>query len=386
MADIVLEALKAKHGDALLLSADGARVLIDGGPGQVYENVLRDRLVALDKGGDTPPTIDLMMISHIDDDHINGILDLTNELKEADEDGERRLVDIEEAWHNSFADTIAKTGVAKPIAARRDALSAASAVSADQFLGLHMVDSPLTLASVGQGRMLRSNLGALRIDVNEGFEDGIVLHDTATKPWRQGALTLTVIGPGRPELNKLRTQWAKQLPKILSKEAAKKADIQSAAKSLDRSVFNLASIVVVAEAGDKSALLTGDARGDMIVEWLHLAGRTDGKAHFDILKLPHHGSDRNVSAEFFAKVTADHYLISGNGNHGNPEPEALEMLFSARGDANYTVHMTYGPQEIAGHRNFHETGLLNKVLSKEPWRATKLSFPSGDETAVVIAV
>jgi len=29
--------------------------------------------------------------------------------------------------------------------------------------------------------------------------------------------------------------------------------------------------------------------------------------------IPHHGSDRNVDPEFFKRVTADHYIVSGNG-------------------------------------------------------------------------
>ena len=33
----------------------------------------------------------------------------------------------------------------------------------------------------------------------------------------------------------------------------------------------------------------------------------------DLLKVPHHGSNRNVTHEFFAKVPARHYVVSGNG-------------------------------------------------------------------------
>jgi hypothetical protein len=40
--------------------------------------------------------------------------------------------------------------------------------------------------------------------------------------------------------------------------------------------------------------------------------------HVDILKGPHHGSNRNVERIFFKRITADHYVFSGNGEHGNP--------------------------------------------------------------------
>ena len=44
------------------------------------------------------------------------------------------------------------------------------------------------------------------------------------------------------------------------------------------------------------------------------------------------GSQRanNLETRFFEQVTADHYVFSGNGEHGNPEREAIQMLFDAR--------------------------------------------------------
>jgi beta-lactamase superfamily II metal-dependent hydrolase len=60
----------------------------------------------------------------------------------------------------------------------------------------------------------------------------------------------------------------------------------------------------------------------------------------DLLKVPHHGSDRNVTEGFFRQVTADHYVISADGRHDNPDPKMLAMLTNARGAAEYTIHLT----------------------------------------------
>ncbi len=116
---------------------------------------------------------------------------------------------------------------------------------------------------------------------------------------------------------------------------------------------NLSSIVVLAELGGKSILLTGDARGDKILEGMELVGliEKDGKRHVDILKVPHHGSDNNMETIFFQRVTADHYVFSGDGEHGNPERATLEMLLEARGDdAEYQIHLTYPVDEIDEER------------------------------------
>ena len=66
----------------------------------------------------------------------------------------------------------------------------------------------------------------------------------------------------------------------------------------------------------------------------------DAKTHVDILKLPHHGSIRNMRAEFFASVTADHYVISADGRHGNPETETLELIAGSPADDDFTIHLT----------------------------------------------
>jgi hypothetical protein len=78
--------------------------------------------------------------------------------------------------------------------------------------------------------------------------------------------------------------------------AKKKAGTASLADFSDTSVPNLSSVVVLAEAGGKSILLTGDARGDKILTGLELIGAITpkGKLHVDVLKMPHHGSDRNM--------------------------------------------------------------------------------------------
>ena len=59
--------------------------------------------------------------------------------------------------------------------------------------------------------------------------------------------------------------------------------------------------------------------------------------HVDILKVPHHGSSNNLDNDFFERITADHYVMSGDGEHGNPERESIEMLFKARGKAKFAA-------------------------------------------------
>jgi hypothetical protein len=158
-------------------------------------------------------------------------------------------------------------------------------------------------------------------------------------------LSVLVAGPMKPELVKLQKEHAKFL-----KAAAKKRKTRAALAAFsDASVANLSSLVVLAEAGGKRMLLTGDARGDKLVEGLELTGALDADEdmHVDIFKIPHHGSDRNMEKSVFQRITADHYVFSGDGEHGNPERDTLDMLRRARpASASYTIHLTYPVAEI----------------------------------------
>jgi hypothetical protein len=76
--------------------------------------------------------------------------------------------------------------------------------------------------------------------------------------------------------------------------------------------------------------------------------KKDGKStiNVDVLKCPHHGSDRNIDPIFFRRIPAKHYVFSGDGEHGNPERATLQMLLDERGDEDITIHLTYPIKDI----------------------------------------
>lgn len=336
-----LEALQAFHGDALLLHAGTAEapllVLVDGGPSRTWETSLRPRLEALraERAGGGPLRIDLAIVSHIDDDHVNGMIDFAGELVTELEDSRPLSYDVRTLWHNAFDDVIddgadelrtaAVATLSEPVAdPRADELRRA---------GLAIV------ASVGQGRVLRDQARRLGWSVNEPFEGPVAQPASGARRIALGdATTLTVVGPQAAQLERLHEAWDEWLaehPKAVAKDTA------ATAAFTDNSPYNLSSIVVLAECEGKSMLLTGDARGDHVLAGLDAAGiAKDGTTHVNILKLPHHGSIRNLADEFFARVTADHYVISADGHHGNPETETLETIARLRPDDDFEIHLT----------------------------------------------
>jgi beta-lactamase superfamily II metal-dependent hydrolase len=335
-----LEALDAGKGDALLLHfgtiATPELIVIDGGPSGVYRRVLKPRLEELraSRGENDRLTIRLAMVSHIDDDHINGILGMLNELDDLRTDRKPQPYDILALWHNSFDDILGNEGDVLTANLATAATAAAKGNAIPGGLPIHQ-DAALVLASVGQGRELQARARALSIGINTGFENLVGVPPAGPHSATQidGGVSLTVLAPAKQRVDDLRKEWDTQI---------KKMGVARQAAFVDDSVFNLSSIVVLARAGTKTMLLTGDARGDHVLEGLNAARLLDnGKCHVNVLKVPHHGSDRNVSTEFFRQVTADHYVISANGQNGNPDVPMLEMLSAARaGDDRFTVHLT----------------------------------------------
>ena len=375
-----LEALEAKRGDCLMLHYGTAKnpqlIVIDGGPAGVFAGSLRPRLEELkaERSPDDALPINLLMVSHIDEDHINGVLALVKMLTGLKAKKKERPFEIEEVWHNSFED-LTDDHAAASVAA------VAAAAAAPSFNARGNQEAAMVLASVNQGRQLRDELVNLGCGVNTGFKTKLVMvrDQEKSRDMPFDPLTLTVIGPHEDRVRALQEEWAKQVQKL---------GVAQAAAFADKSVFNLSSIIVLAKMGKKTMLLTGDARGDHVLEGLERAGLLKkGKLHVDLLKCPHHGSDRNVATEFFRAVTADNYVISADGKHGNPDTATLQMLSEARGDDEFTLHLTnltlpededpkrlvkfFAKEKKAG-KNYEVVGRKDKALS--------ISVDLGDES------
>jgi hypothetical protein len=378
-----LDVRRARKGDCLLLhfgsKDEPGLIVIDGGPRGVYAPHLKPRLqqirAARGLSREEPLGVDLLMVSHVDDDHIQGLLDLTKELREEQAAGRPLPLTVFGLWHNSFDDLI-DNPPQELTAAFRSQFGAASMAGGlpddatieaeDEDLDEESIVASLkVLASIEQGFRLRGDAAALAFPPNPEFDGKLIMARKETGPLEIApGLAFTVAGPMQAELAKLHRKHEAWLKK-LKKEG--KSPSAALAAYVDRSIPNLSSIVVLAEAGGRRMLLTGDARGDKILKGLELIGALKkGRAmHVDLLKVPHHGSANNLDDDFFARITAEHYVFSGNGEHGNPERAALQMLWDARGDADYAVHLTYPIDEIDAAREVDWVKEQNKERKKQ---------------------
>jgi hypothetical protein len=219
-----LDVRRARKGDCLLLHFGTRRepglALIDGGPRGVYQAHLRPRLeeirAARRLGRTEPLPVDLVMVSHIDDDHIQGLLDMTGELAAATAPP---LVRVLALWHNSFDQMIGSDPA--PLWASLASRFGAAALRDDppepSALGLdadgEAVRSTLAvLASIEQGHRLRLDAEKLGFTRNPEFDEELILARRTPAALHHG-LALTVAGPMPAELRALKKQHDEWLKK-----------------------------------------------------------------------------------------------------------------------------------------------------------------------------
>jgi len=301
-----LEAVNAKFGDALLLhygtANDCRTLLIDGGPAGVYKTSMKPRLEQIAQALDQRPfAVEHVFVTHLDSDHIRGILDLTRDTDPP--------ITCTSYWFNTFPDARLQLPDDTKAALKTHGvvqLASVAAVTASVPEGQELRDRAREehfTVNGGSGKLLMANDVGVQLDVDPDF------------------LTVTLVAPNRMALQKLADAWKKK---------AKPTQAETS-EYLDQSVYNLSSLVMVVEAtakkGSRRMLLTGDARGDHTLDGLEAADfLKNGKAHFDLLKIGHHGSDRNYAEDFFQRITADHYVISADGKYDNPSEEVLVWI------------------------------------------------------------
>jgi beta-lactamase superfamily II metal-dependent hydrolase len=304
--------LQADYGDCLILKyinhGSPSYILIDGGPHDTFEAHLKPVLKKIKQQGGR---LDLVVLSHVDNDHILGLKDLFSELHVAKEKNQPMLIEVKALWHNSYAP---QKKMLRPFEATIES------VMADMDAGIEISEE---IFGVKEGNSLRQEANYLEIPINPEFPTGIITVDGAPRPVSLGNLSVWIIGPTHPNLEALHTQWNDWIEANLGEPGL----TPYVPVEMDRSVPNLSSIAFLAGVGGKRMLFTGDLPADAILEGLAKAKLVDqqGKMQVDLLKIPHHGSDRNVTQAFLENISARTYVISANDHGRTINPDFLTL-------------------------------------------------------------
>jgi hypothetical protein len=364
---VKLTVFQAGKGDCLLLTGrDGANVLIDGG---MREDYRRHVAGALGRLGEGDQRLELVYLSHIDQDHISGVLQLLDDVVAwrvfdfQRSRGNTRFAEperprppaIANLWHNGFRDQVRdNSGEIEDLLAARAAILAASD---DPVLQALAPAQRVLATSIREGLELSRRAGPeqLGIPLNKQFGGRLAMVRDGARPVRLGGMTFAVIGPFARDLEALRRDWnawleeqrdaVASLRRRMARDAGRLAghDIASvneplalAARELGNrarvSVPNLASLMLHVKEGRRTMLLTGDGHAADILKGLEQTTKLDrdGRIHVDVLKVQHHGSEHNVDPPFLERVSADTYVFCANGEHENPDLRVVRAVIDSR--------------------------------------------------------
>jgi hypothetical protein len=242
-----LTVFQSNEGDCLLLTgADRkrTRMLIDGGMNPAYRDHVAATLSALKK-------LDVVYVTHIDSDHISGVLQMMDDLVEwrvfdfkSKKDSNAKLKqpdfprppEILNIWHNAFHEQLGDNSgeIENMLAANAVILSAEpgreSLSNAEQQIRQGLVEVHQSLiTSQKQAIELTHRVGAqqLNIAVNQPAKHKLMLVREGKTPIKLGGMSVFIIAPFKEDLDKLRKEW----DDWLTKNRDRVRDIQHRAKA-----------------------------------------------------------------------------------------------------------------------------------------------------------
>ncbi|WP_347140873.1 hypothetical protein [Paracoccus sp. SSK6] len=326
---VTVEALNAEHGDCLLLhyALDGVPQLwlIDGGPRRTWNGTLKKRLNQLAAGrdldlvtGERRLPIRLGVVTHIDSDHIAAMSQMVAALLADPPLSDTPPVVFDDFWFNGFRQLLA------------DDADGHVAQITTGLAGL--ASGGAFLVSVTEGVTLQTDLARLKDRNGKNLVLNRQFADKVQTPFAKevAGVEVALLGPTQAQLDELRKAWAKD-------RHVSPAEL-AATERRDDSPTNRSSIAFLASVDGKTILFTGDALAeDLIAGWNTLENPPEA---IDVMKVPHHGAAGNNSRKLFELIPARHYILCANGKDGNPDLATLDMLFQARPDGDYSIHLT----------------------------------------------
>jgi len=277
-----IEFLQAGTGDSIWISHNKNNIVLDGG--KTVAAIL-DRYKQMPKD----ENIDLLVVTHIDSDHIAGVIALVDYIQ-AQGETER----LKQIWFNY------------PKKEKNGEYSVMEGNTLSDSLckveGLKWCNNTSEL--IGK----RIDVDAIRISILAPD------HDVAEE-----------FKPKKPdELGVRRDDWNAELKSLI--EYVDDED-------LDEDGPNSQSIVALLEFDGKKILLPGDCTPKELYKALHTYNGVYGTPlELDLMKLPHHGSKRNITRSIFSEIECKKFVISTNVNRRYcfPHKEAIAKIICYR--------------------------------------------------------
>lgn len=300
---MIIEPLKAEHGDAIAIrivnEANRKIIVVDGGPIKCAERIADYY--------DTLGYIDLLILTHYDEDHIGGLLEYigrhTRDKSEL----------IGEIWVNG-----------------------ARVIYFDKDENVSSYDNAYTLASCIDRMKDKAIIKSFVHDITNSMDDV-----------NRDGFVISILTPTLSCLEKLETDFQRYVDEHgladdpdTDEQVSYGRTLKDSQKSLETladekhnpttTFMNKTSISFILYTEGKSIMMLGDADIKDVVKKLKDMGYSmENPIHLDLVKLSHHGSKGNISKDFLDIIDCNNFLFTTNGGTGgayHPDRKTIALI------------------------------------------------------------
>ena len=348
-----IEMLPAEYGDCMLIelktkdNKNTYTILVDGGTSKSYREGLKSILESYLVGD---KKLDLVIITHSDDDHISGMNDILK--------NEKIVTKVNRVIYNSpYAigkainewDEKDLTKTIKPKVIKRTKVSTGFNKS-DKGKNKKCITDNSNTGAI-QARNLQQNLYDLgKLEMNLILNDG-------KSDINDNGIIINFLSPTQELLNDFFHVYksqknSKKKNSVLSNTAKGESDYNIPFNILinDKTVkklstYNMASMafIIYEEVSKQSILIMGDASYGVVGEKLRQLKDQNGILYsennpieIEYFKLSHHGSICDLTDEFLNLIKCQKFLISTSGKiFGHPDKKMIARVYSNFNNASF---------------------------------------------------
>jgi len=317
---IKFEFLEAGYGDSILISTnEGTNILIDGGLVPTAE-IIKTKADKLKKKNE----LDLVVLTHIDNDHICGLIALIRE---------KNKIKINKLWFNSANLKVSKESSEK---------AGGQAIHFEKFI----------------------------IDREINYSNNIFLENDKNKTYSINEIELKLLSPMVEDVKNLNENWInedeadcsgkkveknsslcidirdiKEVEDEFSKELKELEDKDLTQKDTPENQSSIAFILIY---NCKKFLFLADANIGIINQSLKRLGYSKtNPLKVEFVKLSHHGSKNNINHEFLDLVDTEKYIILTNcKKFQHPDKEALSLIILKHFKKNKNLTLFFNHKEF----------------------------------------
>lgn len=373
----------ANNGDALLLEVEDTIILIDGGYVDTYKNYIKPKLIQL---ANEKKIISHLIVTHIDNDHISGIIKFIEENKKDS------IIGINNIWHNSL----------RHIDFIDDNLIFKGKPLSGLIINYSIKEEKKTIEkniSAVQGSTLASLIHKYQHSWNSEFNQNAISIDNQLEVKISEDIYMKILSPNNDKLRDLKKYWKKELFKkgfsshsdlsdfnedafeyILSLEKERrrlqKKNVSSSTSFNieeflnepfieDDTVTNGSSISFIIEFKNTKLLFLADSHPTVTINSLKKHYKQEEfPLQFDLVKVSHHGSKNNTSVELLKYIDSNKFVFSTNGLiHNHPDNETIARIVCRKTKFTRNLYFNYKLDSIECFKNKNfETKYNYKII------------------------